>query len=146
MINVIKTTRLFLGSVGIIFLTMFLGCSSSDSSQTSNEPQLEEIEINLVFFLYTPQVGNIPDSLQYEITFTNLNDVGIIGFYKITTIATFGTEQVEASTLSTNFSDCYEIEANSTCTIGFDETGDINLGSADSIEFVSANYSIDSTY
>lgn len=136
--------RLFRILFSVLSLTIFIGCSSSDNSIEPPEQQIEEIVTELVHFTYTPQAGNTPDRLQYEITFTNSNDVGIIGFYSVTTVAIFGTEQVEASLLSTNFSECYEIEANSTCTFSFDETGDISLGSPDSIEFVSASYSIDS--
>ncbi len=138
--------RLLKSLITIFYFTLCFGCSSSDSPESIDEQQLVDIETDLVFFTYTQQIGNTPDRLQYEIKFTNSNDVGVVGFYRVTTLATFGTEEIEASRLSTNFSECYEIEANSVCTFSFDETGDINLGSADSIEFVSASYNIDSTF
>jgi len=128
----------------IIFLFSILlhSCSSSDDAT----PDPEDIQVEVSFFIYTPQVGTTPDRLQYEIIFTNPNDIGVIGFYHVTTRATFGEEVVEAAMLSTNNSVCYEIEANSSCVFSYDETGDINIGTADSIEFVSATYAIDSTF
>jgi hypothetical protein len=108
--------------------------------------ELEEVTVELTLFVFTPQIDNTPDRLQYEIVFTNPNDVGVVGFYQIATNATFGTESIESTLLSTGNSVCYEIEANSSCVVSFDETGDINLGSPDLIEFVSASYRIDSTF
>lgn len=142
----LKYLRLFRTILLVLCLTLFIRCSSSDNGQTPPEQQLEDILTELVYFNYTPQIGATPDRLQYEFTFTNPNDVGVVGFYSVTTIATFGVEQIEASLLSKNFSECYEVQANSTCTFVFDESGDINIGSADSIEFVTASYRIESTF
>lgn len=141
-------SRLIYSIFLVIGLTLFTRCSSSDDSSDSVETQLEDIVTELIFFNYTPQDGNTPERLQYEISFTNNNNVGVKGFYGVSTIAFFGTEQIESTMLSTNLSECHEIEANTTCTYSFDETGDINLGlvTPDSIEFISASYTIDSSF
>jgi len=130
----------------ILFLFTVLivvqSCSSSDD--TSQEP--EDVVVNLEFFNFTPQVDTTPENLQYEITFTNPNNKGVIGFYSVTTQATFGVETIESSILSTSNSVCYEIDANSSCVFSVDVTGDINIGAPDLIEFISASYRIDSTF
>lgn len=136
----------------IPFLCFFLlqSCPQDDDSIDNPDPEeteLDEVTSELIFFNYTPQEGATPERLQYEIEFTNPNDLGVIGFYSITTISTFeNNETLEFSLLSTNNSVCYEIPANSTCIFSFDEIGDINLGSAVSVEYVSASYTIDDTF
>lgn len=137
--------RIILNILSLALVIAFAGCSSDNSPEQDPEPQLMDVEVELLSFIYTPQNGNIPDRLQYEIRFTNPNQIGVIGFYRVTTNATFGSETLESTLLSTDESICYEIAANASCVFIFDETGDVNLGSPDNIEFVSATYNIDST-
>ena len=136
-------SKIILNILSFVFVIAFAGCSSDNSTDPEQEPQLMDVEVELLSFTYIPQNGNIPDRLQYEIRFTNPNDIGVIGFYRVTTNATFGSETLESTLLSTDESICYEIGANSSCVFIFDETGDVNLGSPDNIEFVSASYRIE---
>ena len=117
----------------ISFLTLalsivFMACSSDNSPEPEPEPtpQITEVEVELLSFAYTPQMGNTPDRLQYEIRFTNNNDVAVQGFYRVTTLATFGVETLESTLLSSDESICYQIEANASCIFSFDETYNID--------------------
>ena len=133
----------------ILFLAMLVtivqSCPDDDDSMMQ-EPVIEDITAELQYFIFTPAEENVPERLQYEVLFENPNDVGVLGFYRVTTIAYFGDESIESTSLSFDNSPGNEIQSNSSCTITFDVTGDLNFGSPDLIEFVSASYTIDSTF
>lgn len=120
-----------------VLLTLF-GCPSDDD-MVIIAPQLEEVTHEVLLFDFTPDTGNNSLRLQYEIQFNNPNNVPIIGFHRITTNA----DGMISTSLSTNFSPCYEIAANSSCIVSFDEEDSFDIGMVNSIELVSVEYNIE---
>ena len=123
-------------------LTVLISCSSSSDDPTSDplvDIVLSNVTSELVSFTFTSDTGNNSSRLQYEIRFTNPNDVAVTGFYRITT----DTDGLVATRLSSDGSPCYQIAANSSCVFSLDEEASHNLGMINSIQFVSAEYSIE---
>ena len=126
----------------ILFLPIFLlllGCPSDDDMLTPEETELENVTYEVILFEFTPDTGNNTSRLRYEIKFSNPNDTAINGFHKITTNA----DGIISSNIATDSSPCYLIEANSDCTISFDEEQSFDLGMVNSIELVSVEYNFE---
>jgi len=125
----------------IYFLPLLLilfGCSSDDLV-IIKVPVLENVTHEVLLFEFTPDTGNNSLRLRYEIQFNNPNDVTIHGFHKITT----NSDGLVMSTLATDSSPCYEIAANSSCIISFDEEDSFDIGTVSSIELVSVEYNLE---
>ena len=97
---------------------------------------LKNITYDVVLFEFTPDTGNNTSRLKYEINLNNSNNVLVNGFYKIT----LNIDGLVSSKIATSASVCYEIGANSSCTIRFDEEESLNIGLINSIELVSVEY------
>ncbi|WP_242203253.1 hypothetical protein [Aestuariivivens insulae] len=122
----------------ILSITVFtFSCSNSDSQP--EEVALKEVTHNVIYWEFTPDTGNNTSRLRYEIEFQNPNDVAINGFYRITQNA----DGFVTTLFSSNKSPCYEIEANSTCTLSFDEEDSHDLGKLNSINLISVEYNIE---
>lgn len=121
-----------------LFCVMLLvNCSSSeDSSQTEDE--LFEVTTELIYFEYTSDTGNNTSKLEYQFRFTNPNTVAVTGGARITT----NSDGLESTTIGTDDSLCYVIEANSECIYTFEAESSHDLGIPNSVEFVSAYYNI----
>ena len=100
---------------------------------------LKNITYDVVLFEFTPDTGNNTSRLKYEITLNNPNDVLVNGFYKIT----LNIDGIVSSKIASSSSECYEIGANSSCTIRFDEEESLNLGPINTIDLVSVEYLFD---
>ena len=100
---------------------------------------LKDITYEVLFFEFTPDTGNNTSRLKYDIKFINPNDISIRGFHKITTNA----DGLISSNIATSSSPCYEINANSSCTISFDEEDSFDIGMVNSIELVSVEYNLE---
>ena len=108
------------------------------SNNSDDVEMLEEITIDIIQWEYTSDTGNNSSRLRYEIQFTNPNDADINGFHRIKQ----NNDGLEITQLSTNFSPCYLIEANSSCTLSFDEESSHDLGIVNSITLISVEYNI----
>lgn len=97
---------------------------------------LKNITYEVVLFEFTPDTGNNTSRLKYEIKLNNSNNVLVNGFYKIS----LNIDGVVSSKIASSSSECYEIGANSSCTIRFDEEESLNIGLINSIELVSVEY------
>ena len=118
---------------------LLFGCSNNDDTNSPEKTQLKNVTYEVLLFEFTPDTGNNTVRLRYEIKFTNPNSVAINGFHKITTNA----DGLITSNIATNHSPCYFIEANSDCTIKFDEQDSFDLGRVNSIELVSVGYNFE---
>lgn len=118
-----------------VFL-LFFGCTNNDDLKIPEETKLKEVTYEVILFEFTPDTGNNSLRLRYEIKFTNPNAIAIKGFHKVTTNA----DGIISSTISTNYSPCYSMDANSDCTINFDEEDSFDLGKLTSLELVSVEY------
>jgi hypothetical protein len=128
--------KIFLFIPLLVFLT---GCPSDDLSTDPVEPVLRAVTHEVVLFEYTPDTGNNTSRLRYEITFSNSNNVPVLGFPRIT----LNADGVVSSSISSSNSPCYQIDANSNCTLNFDEETSLNLGLINSVELVSVEYIFD---
>ena len=121
----------------IIILALLFSCSNSDSP--SEEVTLKAITNNVLFWEYTPDTGNNTSRLRYEIEFHNPNNISINGYYRIKQDA----DGLITTSISTNKSPCYTIEANSSCTLSFDEQDSHDLGKLNSLSLISVEYNIE---
>ncbi len=116
---------------------LLLGCPNDDDEMTTDEQvELQDVTYEVLLFKFTPDTGNNSSRLQYEIKFSNTNDISINGFHRITTNA----DGLISTSISTNNSPCYIIDANSDCTLSFDEEDSFDIGRVNSIELVSVEY------
>ncbi|GAL61608.1 hypothetical protein [Algibacter lectus] len=121
-----------------IFLLLF-GCPSDDDMITPEETELENVTYEVILFEFTPDTGNNTSRLRYEIKFSNPNNTAINGFHKIT----INADGIISSNIATDSSPCYLIEANSDCTISFDEEQSFDIGMVNSIELVNVEYNFE---
>jgi len=125
------------------FIISFIILSCSTNNTEIETINILEVKTELIDFNFTPATATTPENLTYSIKFVNPNATPIVGFYRITIKTTMNNETIESSLLSTDSSECYAIDSNSSCTFSFNEDGDSNLGTVDNIEFISASYTID---
>ena len=118
------------------FATNSLGTSYGNEL---NFTTLKDITYEVILFEFTPDTGNNTSRLKYQIKFDNLNDISINGFHKIT----LNIDGLVSSNMASSSSPCYEISANSSCTISFDEEESFDIGMINSIELVSVEYNFE---
>ncbi|WP_282165722.1 hypothetical protein [Cellulophaga baltica] len=124
--------KIFYLLIGLFFI---YGCTSDDSEEPII---LKNVIIDVVYFEFIPDTGNDTFRLRYEINFTNPNSSDITGFYSITTTA----DSLTTTLLSTESTPCYEIDANSSCTLSFDAEDSFDLAKIESITLDSIIYTI----
>jgi hypothetical protein len=130
----------------IILLPAFFllfGCSEDDDVITQEETELQSVTHEVILFEFTPDTGNNSSRLQYEIRFTNPNDIAINGFHKITLKTTANGFSIVSSNITSDSSPCYLIDANSSCDIIFDEEQSFDAGMITSIELVAVEYNFE---
>ncbi|HEA19838.1 MAG TPA: hypothetical protein ENH87_02845 [Pricia antarctica] len=117
------------------FLFLFLtGCSKDDGS--IDEVELGAVTNEVVLFRFTPDTGSNSSRLEYEIRFDNPNSIKVNGYHEVT----LNVDGTVSTNLATNFSPCYEIGANSSCTISYDEQESFETNITTSVELVSVDY------
>jgi len=121
----------------LFYFVLLVGCGSSDDSQQT-EDELLEVTTELIYFEYTPDTGNNTSKLEYQFIFSNPNAVEVTGGARIT----INSDGVESTTIGTDSSQCYIIEANSDCIYTFEAESHHDLGIPNNVIFVSAFYNI----
>ena len=118
---------------------LFFGCPNNDDKIILEEEEetLTNVTYKVLLFRFIPDTGHNSSRLQYEIEFNNPNNVSVKGFFKITTNI---DGQISVVFANKKTARCYQIGANSSCTISFNEEVSFDLGKIASIEFVSAEY------
>lgn len=116
---------------------LLVNCNSGDDSPQT-EDELFEVTTELIYFEYTPDTGNNTSKLEYQFRFTNPNAVMVTGGARIT----INSDGLESTTIGTDDSPCYVIEANSECIYTFEAESSHDLGIPNSVEFVSAYYNM----
>ena len=112
------------------------GCPGDDDLTEDTPIALKAVTYEVLLFKFTPDTGNNSFRLQYEIKFTNPNAIPINGFHRITTNA----DGLVSTNISSNHSPCYAIDANSACTLSFDEEDSFEIGRVNAIELVAVEY------
>lgn len=113
---------------------ILMGCSEDDGAK--DEVALDAVTHEVVLVRFTPDTGNNSSRLEYEIRFDNPNDIKVNGFHEIT----LNVDGMVSTNLASNFSPCYEIGANSSCTISYDEQESFETNITTSVELVSVDY------
>lgn len=115
---------------------LLLGCPNDDEMTADEQVELKDVTYEVLLFKFTPDTGNNSFRLQYEIKFSNPNAVPINGFHRIT----LNADGLVSTSIATNHSPCYTIDANSACTLSFDEEDSFNIGRVNAIELVAVEY------
>ena len=115
---------------------LLLGCPTDDEIPEDEQVILEAVTYEVLFFKFTPDTGNNTSRLQYEIKFTNPNNSAVNGFHRVTLDA----DGLVSTSIASNHSPCYTINANSDCTLSFDAEDSFDLGRVNAIELVSVEY------
>ncbi|GHA49527.1 hypothetical protein GCM10007103_32990 [Salinimicrobium marinum] len=110
-----------------------------DPVQEIEEPGfLENFDYEVVSFNFTPDTGNNTSRLQFEIILKNRNNFSVTGVPVLTTVAdglkTSGSFSAQAS------SPCYEIDANGSCTLIYDQEYSLDQGLIESLELKTVQY------
>ena len=101
-------------------------------------PALENFSFEVLNFNYTENIETNTSRFQFEIILNNPNDYVAVGV-PILTINLDGLE------IKNNYSNngsipCYEIDANSSCILTFDQESSLDLGRINSVELVTVEY------
>jgi len=122
----------------LLLLPVFIllsGCPGDDDTEDT-PVELKAVTYEVLNFKFTSDTGNNSSRLQYEIKFTNPNAVPINGFHRIT----LNADGLVTTSISSNHSPCYTIDANSVCTLSFDKEDSFNIGRVNAIELISVEY------
>lgn len=103
-------------------------------------PQLEDFSYEVLKFEFTPDTGNNTSRLQFEIKLNNPNDHPVSGV-PVLTVDVDGLQTT--SSFSQNASiPCYEIAANSSCVLTYDQQESRDIVIIESYELVDVQYYI----
>lgn len=101
-------------------------------------PVLENFTYEVLSFIYTPDTGNNTSKLEFEIKINNPNNFIAKGI-PILTLISDGLQF--SRSYSNNASiPCYEIIANSSCTLTYEAEDSLDLGIISSIELIDVKY------
>ncbi|NJY61935.1 hypothetical protein HC174_04080 [Salinimicrobium sp. CDJ15-81-2] len=101
-------------------------------------PELEGFAHEVLKFEFTPDTGNNTSRLQFEIKLTNPNDYAVSGV-PVLTVEVDGLRT--KSSFSNNASvPCYEIAANSSCTLTYDQEESRDVVIIESYELIDVEY------
>ncbi|MBD0832967.1 hypothetical protein [Aestuariibaculum sediminum] len=102
-------------------------------------PILDNFTYEIISFIYTKDTGNNTSRLQFEIKLINNNDFAVEGV----PVITMKTPELEFSSnyyASKSPNNCYKLDANSSCTLSYDEEASLDLGVSNSIEIINVEY------
>lgn len=122
----------------LILLVFLVACSSDTDEKIEPKIELKAVTNDIVLFEYTKDTGNNSSKLVYEIKFSNPNEVDVNGFHKVK----INADGFITTSLASNLSPCYLIEANSDCTIFFENEASHDNGFVNSLELVSVEYEL----
>mgnify|MGYP001335552923 CR=1 FL=1 len=128
--------RKYLFFFAVFYCLILVSCGGNNEPEVING--LESVSSELVTFEYIPDTGNNSSRLRYKIRFTNPNFQIIEGIYRIT----LNIDETESTTVSNSQSPCAIINGYSSCSVSFNEESCHDNGIPNSIEFVSAEYTI----
>ncbi len=101
-------------------------------------PKLEDFSYEVLKFEFTPDTGSNTSRLEFEIELTNPNNYAVSGI-PVLTVNIDGLQTT--SSFSQNASiPCYEIAANSSCILTYEQEESRDVVIIDSYELVDVNY------
>jgi hypothetical protein len=108
--------------------------------EVSETGSLENFTYDVLSFNYTPDTGNNTSRLQFEIQLNNANNFPVEGVPVLTLLV--DDLQISGSYSADASAPCYEIGANSSCVLVYDQEASLDQGAANSIELLSVEYYI----
>ncbi|REG90180.1 hypothetical protein [Winogradskyella sediminis] len=124
-------------------ITQEIPCDQQEPSEPGEiiePPVLENFTYEILSFNYEPYTDNNTTLVQYEIQLNNHNDFAVTGIPYLTRID--GNFEVSGP-ISTDASEpCYEISANSSCVLSFNQeyTIDPNIPPSSTFQIVNVEY------
>ncbi|WP_345273140.1 hypothetical protein [Flaviramulus aquimarinus] len=121
-------------------ITQEVPCDFPEPSEPEliEPPELENFSYEVLNFIFTSDTGNNTSRLQFEIKLNNPNDYSVSGV----PILTINSDELEFSgSFSNNASiSCFEINANSSCILTYDQEESLDLGIINSYELINVQY------
>ncbi|WP_029035734.1 hypothetical protein [Salinimicrobium terrae] len=121
-------------------VTQKVSCNTPEPTEPTQiePPKLEDFSYEVLKFEFTPDTGNNTSRLQFEIKLTNPNDHAVSGVPML-------TMDVDGLQTKSSFSNnasvpCYEIAANSSCILTYDQQESLDVVSIDSYKLVNVQY------
>jgi hypothetical protein len=121
-------------------ITQVVPCGTPEPSEPEmiTPPELENFAYEVLNFEFTADTGNNTSRLEFEIKLDNPNDYSVTGV-PILTIKS--DELLYSSSFSDNASQpCFEIEANSSCVLTYDQEESLDVGIVKSVELINVQY------
>ena len=120
--------------------TIELPCSFPDPEPLNqiDPPELDGFTYDILFYEFIPATGNNTSRWRFEIQLNNPND------YKVTGLPIL-TVRIGELTTSQSYSDkttvpCFELGANSSCTLSYDQESSLDLELINDIELINVQY------
>jgi hypothetical protein len=120
----------------VLMCFVLSSCSNNDSNDEEMMQGEAVVVVNVIEFTYTPATDVTGARLVYNIDMTNTSIIDAQGGL----VLTYSADGLVFSSIPTSESYCYQIPANTTCNISFDETESLDIITADSVVFISAEY------
>jgi hypothetical protein len=121
-------------------ITQELSCDALEPSEPKQiaPPNLVNFSYEVLSFIFTPDTGNNTWRLQFKIKINNPNSYSVTGI-PVLTCSVDGLETT--SSFSANASvPCYEVAANSSCILTFDQEESLDLVQVESFELINVQY------
>lgn len=123
-------------------ITQEVSCDTPEPTEPKliTPPELDDFAYEVLKFEFTPDTGNNTSRLQFEIKLTNPNSYPVSGV-PVLTVEVDGLQT--KSSFSNNASvPCYEIAANSSCILTYDQQESRDVVIINSYELVNVQYYI----
>lgn len=105
-----------------------------------NISYLQDMSVEVVEFNFTADTGNNTSRLQFEIKISNQTNTRAQGAPILTLLVDGEESKVNLSSQASV--PCYEIEANSSCTLTYDKQTSLDLGYVENIYLVDVKYAL----
>lgn len=121
-------------------ITQEVSCDTPEPTEPKQiaPPQLENFSYEVLKFEFTPDTGNNTSRLQFEIKLTNPNSYAVSGL-PVLTVEVDGL-QTKSSFSNKASTPCYEIAANSSCILTYDQQESRDVVIIDSYELLDVQY------
>lgn len=112
-------------------------CDYEEETNYQESFELKNFSYEVINFNFTPDTGNHTSRLQYEIKLKNNNNFAVKGHPAVSL-------NVDGTVSTSYLSSCQTIDANSYCTISYDQQQSLEIGLIKSIKLESLKYILSS--
>lgn len=121
-------------------ITQEVSCDTPEPTESKEipPPELEGLSYEVLNWVFTPDTGNNTWRLQFEIKINNPNNYAVSGI-PVLTVNIDGLQTT--SSFSNNASiPCYEIAANSSCVLTYDQQESLGVVEVETFELLNVQY------